>query len=281
MKTGIVFDIKEFAVYDGPGIRTTVFLKGCPLRCMWCHNPEGLSPRPQLMVSRAACVHCGKCAAICKHESCIACGECVSVCTLGLRRIAGTAWQADDLARRLLKNREAFDFSGGGVTFSGGEPLMQWAFIDAVLDGLPDIHSAIETSGYAPDKVFAQAQRRLNLIMMDLKLMDGNRHRHYTGVDNGPILRHLAMLKVGSTPYIIRVPLIPGVNDSFDNLEQTAAALDDPGPLLRVELLPYHQTAGAKYDMAGMRYHPEFDVDQRPQAHTRPFTQRGIDVKVL
>lgn len=281
MEKGVVFDIKEFAVYDGPGIRTTVFLKGCPLRCMWCHNPEGLSPHPQLMVSHAACVHCGKCAEVCTHENCVSCGACVSQCTRGLRRIAGVCWQADQLAQRLLKNREAFDASGGGVTFSGGEPLMQWPFIAAVLDHLPGVHSAVETSGYASDEIFEQARRRLSLIIMDLKLMDNTLHKRYTGVDNAPILRHLEMLKQGDTPYVIRVPLIPGVNDTLENMEQTAAALVNPGPLSRVELLPYHQTAGAKYEMAGMKYQPDFDVNRKPCAHTQPFEDRHISVVIL
>ena len=117
MTTGTVFDIKEFAVFDGPGIRTTVFLKGCPLRCQWCHNPEGLSPKPQLMVSRAACVHCGACERVCKHpDKCIACGDCVSVCRLGLRKIAGTVWTAEALAGRLMRDKDVYSLSGGGVT---------------------------------------------------------------------------------------------------------------------------------------------------------------------
>ena len=127
--TGTVFDIKEFAVFDGPGIRTTVFLKGCPLRCQWCHNPEGLSPKPQLMVSSASCVHCGACSRVCKHpDNCIACGVCVPYCRLGLRKIAGTIWTAEALAERLQRDADVYQMSGGGVTFSGGEPLMQWDF---------------------------------------------------------------------------------------------------------------------------------------------------------
>ena len=146
---GVVFDIKEFAVYDGPGIRTTVFMKGCPLRCRWCHNPEGLSPKRELMVSRAACVHCGACERVCRHpDGCVACGECVPVCRGNLRRIVGTEWTAEALAARLLKDADVYALSGGGVTFSGGEPLMQWPFVAEVIDRLrrtqPDTLTPIE-----------------------------------------------------------------------------------------------------------------------------------------
>ena len=189
MTTGIVFDIKEFAVFDGPGIRTTVFMKGCPLRCRWCHNPEGLSPKPQLMVSTAACTYCGACERVCHHpDECIACGTCVPVCRGGFRKIAGTAWSAEDLAARLNKDADVFEASGGGVTFSGGEPLLQWDFIADTIGRLNGIHTCIETSGFAGDAVFEQAISRLDMIMMDWKVSDPELHRYYTGVSQEPIL---------------------------------------------------------------------------------------------
>ena len=158
---GIVFDIKEFAVYDGPGIRTTVFLKGCPLRCRWCHNPEGLSPKPQLMVSVAACTDCGKCREVCSHkDNCITCGECVSRCPGGLRRIAGYEADADTLAQKLRKSAV---FEDGGVTFSGGEPMLQWDFVREVCGNLQGIHKAIETSGFCKDEQFAEMMQTMDL----------------------------------------------------------------------------------------------------------------------
>ena len=185
--TGTVFDIKEFAVFDGPGIRTTVFLKGCPLRCQWCHNPEGLSPKPQLMVSSASCVHCGACSRVCKHpDNCIACGACVPYCRLGLRKIAGTVWTVEELAERLQRDADVYQMSGGGVTFSGGDPLMQWDFVSEVISCLKGIHTAIETSGYTSDEIFRQAMGTLDLIMMDWKVSDPVKHLHYTGVDQAP-----------------------------------------------------------------------------------------------
>ncbi len=279
--TGVVFDIKEFAVFDGPGIRTTVFMKGCPLRCQWCHNPEGLSPKPQLMVSHAACVHCGACQAVCEHESCVACGKCIPRCKLGLRKLAGQSMEAAALARKLLRGRKLMEESGGGVTFSGGEPLMQWSFVSEVIDHLDNLHTAIETSGFAPDEVFRAAMGKLSLIMMDIKLTDPAAHRHYTGVDNEPILRHARWLCEGSTPFIIRLPLIPEVNDTPAHFEAVARLLAGAKSLQRVELLPYHKTAGAKYEMAGLIYRPDFPTDRPGRAYADILSQSGIDVLTL
>lgn len=279
--TGTVFDIKEFAVYDGPGIRTTVFMKGCPLRCQWCHNPEGLSPEPQLMVSHASCVHCGACEKVCRHEKCVACGACVPVCRLGLRRIVGERWTADALAARLLKDEAVLRGAGGGITFSGGEPLMQWPFVRAVIDRLKGLHTCVETSGYASDEVFRDAMSVFSLMMMDIKLTDPAAHKRWTGVDNACILRHAAMLRDGDTPFIIRIPVIPGVNDNDEHYTAVARLLAGARRLERVELLPYHQTAGAKYAMAGMTYRPAFDPAQAVRINTRPFTERGIPCRVM
>ncbi len=279
---GIVFDIKEFAVFDGPGIRTTVFMKGCPLRCQWCHNPEGLRPEPQLTVSPARCLHCGKCAAHCPTPGrCTACGACVAWCPLGLRRIAGERATPEALAAKLLRGRKLLEESGGGVTFSGGEPLMQWPFVRETVARLEGLHCAVETSGYAPDEVFRQVMDVMDLVMMDIKLTDPEKHRHFTGVDNAPILRHADMLCAGDTPFIIRMPLIPGVNDEPAHFEAVAARMAGAKALQRVELLPYHKTAGAKYGMVGMTYAPEFDVDRPVKIFTEPFDRRGIPVVTM
>lgn len=272
----IVFDIKEFAVYDGPGIRTTVFLKGCPLRCQWCHNPEGLSMQPQLMVSRAACVKCGACEKVCSNDVCTACGKCVPYCKLGLRKIAGQRMEAEALAKKLLRGRRLLEESGGGVTFSGGEPLLQWDFVEEVIAHLDGLHTAIETSGYAPDEVFTRMMNTVNFIMMDMKLTDPDLHRHFCGVDNAPILRHADMLCAGNVPFVIRVPLIPGVNDTEEHLTAVAERIQGAKSLVRVELLPYHKTAGAKYGMAGMEYAPEFNTEQAVRVWPEIFERRGI-----
>ena len=276
-KTGTVFDIKEFAVFDGPGIRTTVFMKGCPLRCRWCHNPEGLSPQPQLMVSTAACVHCGACQAVCRHpDDCVLCGDCIPVCRGGLRRIAGETWTVEKLTQRLMRDKDVYDATGGGVTFSGGEPLLQWDFVSEVIRGLDGISCAVETSAFCPDAVFDEVMRLCGLVMMDWKLSDPELHRAYTGVEQAPIRRHAEQLAAGDTPFILRLPVIPGVNDSYAHFETAAQLVAGSKSLIRVDLLPYQRAAGAKYGMVGKSYDPGFDESIPPQILTEPFEKRGI-----
>ena len=280
--TGTVFDIKEFAVYDGPGIRTTVFMKGCPLRCNWCHNPEGLEPYPQLTVSPTSCLHCGKCMEHCPHPgSCIACGACLPYCEQGLRRIAGTLYTPEVLAARLLKGRKLLEKNGGGITFSGGEPLMQWQFVRETIRRLDGLHCAVETSGFATDEVFREVIDTFDFIMMDIKLTDPELHKKYTGVDNACILRHADMLAAADTPFVIRIPLIPGVNDNTEHFTAVAERICKAKALKRVELLPYHKTAGAKYGMVGKAYRPMFDPDQPVKIDKTPFEKRGIEVLVM
>lgn len=280
-KQGIIFDIKEFAVFDGPGIRTTVFMKGCPLRCQWCHNPEGLSPDPQLMVSTAACEHCGACKAVCPTpDHCTACGKCIPYCRGNYRKIVGTRWSPEALAARLKKDQDVYTQSGGGITFSGGEPLMQWEFIKAVIELLPGIHSAIETSGFSSDQVFLSTIDTCDLIMMDWKVSDPQLHRFYTGVDQAPIRRHAEILAKGTTPFILRMPIIPGVNDVPEHFRTVAELLAGSTALQRVELLPYQPAAGAKYEMIGMHYQPPCDDNAIPLYYTDVFDQFGIPWKI-
>jgi len=279
---GLIFDIKQFAVFDGPGIRTTVFLKGCPMRCQWCHNPEGISFHPQLMISTSSCIHCGRCSLVCNHpKKCIACGVCVDVCPLHLRRISGTYYTALELAELLLRDKDFLIMNQGGITLSGGEPLAQPKFLHELLDYLSEIHTAIETSGYCSSEIFKSIITKVDYVMMDIKMKDRKLHRKYTGVDNEIILQNLEYLKSCCKEFAIRIPLIPGVNDTNENLTQTAMLLKGVKSLTKVELLPYHKTAGAKYGMLGMKYNPDFDVESTPNCNKEIFENFDIPCEVL
>ena len=279
---GTIFDIKQFAVFDGPGIRTTVFLKGCPLRCEWCHNPEGLSFQPQIMVSKSACTHCGRCEAVCSSPSrCLVCGKCVRACPAGLRRICGKRDEAADLAAKLLKDREYLEKQGGGVTFSGGEPTAQGEFLLECLRLLRPMHRAVETSGYCDTDLFREILSELDYVIMDIKHSDNTLHQRYTGVSNRKILRNLDFLKRSGKPFRIRIPVIPGVNDTEENFRETAKLLANAENLDFVELLPYHQTAGAKYEMVGLDYKPSFQTDLLPNLDTAAFAESHIPCKVI
>lgn len=278
---GLIFDSKEFSVFDGPGIRQTVFFKGCPLRCNWCHNPEGLQNKPELMVSAASCIHCGKCSLACTHDKCIACGDCVEVCPLRLRKIAGTYMTAKELADSIHENSEYYSRYGGGVTFSGGEPLMQAEFLIEVLDLLPDVHKAIETSGFVGSATFRKVISRLDYVLMDIKIFDDELHQKYTGVSNRQILENAGILCEGNTPFVIRIPLIPGVNDNELNFRQTAKLIAGAKALQKIELLPYHKTAGAKYSSVGRVYEPIFDIDRTIQISQKVFDEYNVRSSVL
>ena len=249
---GTIFSIEEFAINDGPGIRTTVFLKGCPLRCEWCHNPEGLSPRPQLMKK--------------KDET----------------LMSGTEIESEELAKRLLRDENIFRLNRGGVTFTGGEPLMQADFLCEVLGRLrPRIHCAIETSGYASEVVFRKVLGNVDFFLFDCKHTNDEMHKRYTGVSNLPILRNLQTLIESGKEFVLRIPLIPGVNDTKENMFAVKALILDARNLKRVELLRYNKVAGAKYNMVGMTYKPTFDTEAEPQIHAEILTEAGIEVLVL
>ena len=247
--TGTIFDIKEFAVHDGQGLRTTVFLKGCPLRCRWCHNPEGLSPAPQLMIRDARCRHCGLCTRGCRHPECQPFGRCLHICPMNLLSVAGETVTAEELARRIRRSADMFG-ARGGVTFSGGEPLMQPEFLHAVLDLIPDIPAAIETSGYAEENVFRSVIQRMQLVYMDVKLADSDAHRRWTGVGNERILRNLEILRESGIPCVIRTPLIAGATDTEENLSAIRRLIGN----LPHELLPGNTLAGAKYSQLNMKF---------------------------
>jgi len=253
--TGTIFDIKEMAVHDGPGIRTTVFFKGCPLRCRWCHNPEGLISRPQLMYKDARCVKCGLCKVKCEHEECKPFGRCIHICPENCLEISGKNISSENLAEELKKSAEILGNSFGGFTFSGGEPLAQPEFLSELADYLAGYHLCIETSGYSDEYVFRKILDKLDFIIMDIKLADSDEHLKYTGVDNYRILDNFEILKKSGKPYIIRTPLIPGITDTDENLSKIKNIIGNS----LWEKLPYNEMAGAKYKMLNMKFNLEVE----------------------
>lgn len=246
---GVVFDIRELTIHDGPGLRTTVFLKGCPLACAWCHNPESRSPKPEVLHGPN--------------------GD----------RTAGRSYRADELAA--LLNRQAPLLSDGGVSFSGGEPLTQASFLEAVLERLEGLHVVLGTTGFAAAENFVRIVRRCDMVLFDLKLLDPVAHRRWTGGDNQLILDNLERLADLGVAYVIRVPLVPGVTDTDANLRAIARHVRRlPGPP-RVELLPYNRAAGGKYAACGLEWRPEYDETVPCRTDLTPFDELQVDARVL
>jgi len=247
---GTIFDIKEFTVHDGPGPRITVFFKGCPLRCSWCHNPEGLLSTPQLMCRETLCSHCGACRIRCSHPECEGFDRCLHACPNGCITLAGQEYTVERLAQTLLRSATMLTQMGGGITFSGGEPLLQPDFVTALAQALGSTHKAIQTSGHADPEVYRRVVSAFDYVLQDIKLADPLLHERHTGVRNEWILQNIAWLKQSGKPFVFRVPLIPGITDAPENLMAIAEiAAEHP-----VELMPYNPLAGAKFPMVGMHY---------------------------
>ena len=283
MKSGIVFSIEEFSVYDGPGIRTTVFLKGCPLRCMWCHSPEGQLFAPEMVRSPNGCLHCNACiqkgAELTGTPQLVK--ESVAVCPRNLIREAGESYTSERLIQKLKKNLAILNAGNGGITFSGGEPLAQHDFLLECLMGLEGLtNRAIQTSGFCAPDVFSQILEHCDYLLFDLKLMDPQRHRYYCGQDNAVILENYRRLARSQKDFITRIPVIPTVNDTLENITATAEFMRE-NRVRRLELLPYHKLTGSKYAMTGRKYEPEFDETIPPQLHLDLFKNYGIEVTVL
>lgn len=274
--TGVIFDIQRFSVHDGPGIRTTVFLKGCPLRCRWCHNPEGIFPEPELMFFEYKCISCGTCARVCpekaisfsseggkgkafprlEREKCTGCGVCAEACPSGAWRLVGKRITVGELISVLERDEVLYDRSQGGVTFSGGEPLFQPDFLFSALQACKErrIHTAVDTSGYAAPEVLTKIALLVDLFLFDLKPMDEEEHRRYTGVSNRIIHENLRALVRLGRPVVVRVPLIPGITDTERNIQALAGFLRELRHGIQgVDLLPYHDVA-EKYQRLGRIY---------------------------
>lgn len=271
MHNGRIFNIQRYSLHDGPGIRTVVFLKGCPLRCVWCHNPEGIDPEAEILRHAARCIACGRCREVCPAQgagpvkiegegrgqpACVRCGACAEACPAEARRLAGRRMTVDEVLAEILRDRPFYEDSGGGATFSGGEPLRQPEFLLALLDACRrrEIRTALDTSGCArPDDLFAAA-RLADVILYDVKTLDDDRHRRYTGVSNRPILENLHALGRRHENIWVRMPLVPGVNDAPEDVEAVVRLAASISGVRQVNLLPYHATGAAKFARLGKAF---------------------------
>ncbi len=299
LAAGIVFDIKKFSIHDGPGIRTTVFLKGCPLSCQWCHNPESQRLQPEVMLRMDRCIQCAACLAECAQgaislngsgvvtdrELCIQCGVCAQSCYADAREVIGREMTVGEVMAEIERDLSFYDESGGGVTFSGGDPLVQRDFLLALLRACKqqEIHTAVDTSGSFSWPVLERLRPYVDLFLYDLKSMDDRRHQEVTGVSNRLILENLKKLSQQGQPIIIRVAIVPGINDDEENIRRTAEFAAALPYLQGVSLLPYHDTAVHKYANLERAYAiPQI----RPPSAARMaeiagiFRGYGLDVKI-
>ena len=266
-KQGVIFDISRFCLNDGPGIRTTVFLKGCPLKCVWCHNPESQKIQPEILFSKKLCTGCGKCANVCPNgchtfdkvrtfdrTKCTSCGLCTKVCLTNALRLAGRYAASEEIIQEVIKDKVYFEESEGGLTVSGGEPMMQAGFLEELLRAAKSegIHTCIETCGHAPETAFVKIAPYADCFLFDCKETDPEKHRMFTGHDNRLIRRNLAYLNSISANVILRIPLIPGYNDSHTHMEGIAAAANAHKCIKKIEILPYHPLGISKAEELGL-----------------------------
>lgn len=297
----LIFDIKRFAINDGPGIRTTFFMKGCPLKCVWCHNPEGISEKPVLLYTKKKCIGCLSCVEACpKHNlrlttegikeqgECVLCGSCTNECPTLALQMAGKEWNMEDLMEIVEKERKVMEDSGGGVTICGGEPLMHPDYLIELLSELKsrNIHRTVDTTLFASAKTVERVMPLADLFLVDLKHMDSGKHKFYTNVANEQILSNTRLISEAKARFWIRIPLIVGVNADDENLMASADFLATlPTPPEVVNLLVYHDIGKGKHARMGTTYNPDDCFMDSPneelQQHALTiFKAKGLNVKV-
>lgn len=306
--TGIVTNIQRFSIHDGPGIRTTVFLKGCNLRCFWCHNPETWRPKPELQVFPNKCIGCGACIEACPQgahaivdgkkvyyrDRCVACGKCTETCYAEALVLVGDVMTVDDVMAEVLADRAFYETSGGGITLSGGEPALQLDFAYAILERCKaeGIHTAIETNANYPWAHLAKLLKVTDMVMTDIKHMDSAKHREVTGAPNERIIENHRRLMATDKPVIFRTPVVPTVNATPEEIGAIAAYIRELGNLRRdsgspapppsLDLLPFHRMAADKYHSLDMEYKAEHFVaptKEEMAAFVEIAAAYGIDVK--
>ena len=283
MSRALVFAIEEFSVFDGPGIRTSVFLTGCPLRCEWCHNPEGQSFENFILRSQNGCLNCGNCLKFAKNDSgrTVFTEESIKNCPNALLRYCAKEYTAEELYSKLEKNLSILNTAGGGVTFSGGEPTSSPEFLLESLSLLNGkTNRAVQTCGYCPPPIFEKVLENSDYMLFDIKLVDEALHKRYTGVSNDLILQNFRTLASSGKDFVIRTPLIPTVTDTEENIEGIARLLKENG-INYIELLPYNQMSGSKYRLAGKVYEPSFDESVPAAIRTELFAEHGIQAKTV
>lgn len=283
MSEALVFAIEEFSTFDGPGIRTTVFLKGCPLRCEWCHNPEGQYFENEIIKSQFGCEKCGECLrfAEIKNIKIKYTEKSISVCPSRLLRFAAERFTPTELIDKLSPNFKILNNSNGGVTFSGGEPLSNAEFLLDCLKLLEGkTHRALQTCGFCDEATFKMVLKNVDYVLFDIKLIDAILHKKYTKVSNSVILKNFATLVKSNVPFVVRTPLIPTVTDTAENLTEIARLLCSYG-IKEIDLLPYNKVAGGKYASIGREYKPSFDENIKSNPHFEIFEQHGIKANLL
>ena len=299
MIDGKIINLMKYSIHDGPGIRTTVFFKGCPLSCQWCHNPESQSLGQELMYWPERCIGCGQCLENCPNgavvalegklaylrDQCQACGACCQVCHAGVRELAAKTMSVSEVMAELEKDLVFYDESGGGVTVSGGEAFMQPVFLLELLKGCrkKEIHTTLETCGYVNPELLQSMSHLVDLFLYDIKLMDSQKHQGVTGVPNELILANLRWLAEHHPQVIVRVPIIPGINDDQETLQQIGEFVASLKRIREIHILPYHKAGSDKYQRLGRIYQlPDLQPpdNQRMEQIKGQLEQCGLKIKI-